>query len=115
MVISSLGFGNSLYDLLIVSKAHLSKISYWLEFIIFKLIILELIEKRISEIVMTICSFEEKLKTQKFDMILTLDDSQLFERSVIFSCKKNNIPIIMIQNGDLWWKNLKNIQNFYHN
>ena len=68
---------------------------------IFKLIILELIEKRISEIVMTICSFEEKLKTQKFDMILTLDDSQLFERSVIFSCKKNNIPIIMIQNGDL--------------
>ena len=68
---------------------------------IFKSIILELTEKRISEIIMTISSFEEKLKTQKFDMILTLDDSQLFERSIIFSCKKNNIPIIMMQNGDL--------------
>ncbi len=68
---------------------------------IFKLIILELVEKRISEVIMNICSFEEKLKTQKFDMILTLDDSQLFERSIIFNCKKKNIPIIMLQNGDL--------------
>ena len=62
---------------------------------------LELIEKRISEIIIIINNFEEKLKNQKFDMVLTLDDSQLFERSIIFSCKKQKIPIIMIQNGDL--------------
>jgi hypothetical protein len=68
---------------------------------IFKSIILELIEKRISEIIIIINNFEEKLKNQKFDMVLTLDDSQLFERSIIFSCKKQKIPIIMIQNGDL--------------
>jgi hypothetical protein len=68
---------------------------------IFKLLILDLAEKRISEIIMNISSFEEKLKTQKFDMILTLDDSQLFERSIIFNCKKKDIPVIMIQNGDL--------------
>ena len=67
----------------------------------FKPMISKLMEKRISEIIITISSFEEKLKTQKFDMILTLDDSQLFERSIIFSCKKKNIPIIMMQNGDL--------------
>lgn len=68
---------------------------------ILKPIILELIEKRISEIIMIISSFEEKLKTQNIDLVLTLDDSQLFERSIIFSCKKKNIPIIMIQNGDI--------------
>ena len=68
---------------------------------ILKPIILELIEKRISEIIMIISSFEEKLKIQNIDLVLTLDDSQLFERSIIFSCKKKNIPIIMIQNGDI--------------
>ena len=67
----------------------------------FKPIILELVEKRISEIIMTVNSFEEKLKTQNIDMVVTLDDSQLFERSIIFSCKKKNIPIVMIQNGDI--------------
>ncbi len=66
-----------------------------------KPIILELVEKRMSEIIMTINSFEEKLKTQNIDMVVTLDDSQLFERSIIFSCKKKNIPIVMIQNGDI--------------
>ena len=67
----------------------------------FKPMILKLMEKRILEIIMTISSFEEKLKTQNIDMVLTLDDSQLFERSIIFNCKKNNIPVIMIQNGDI--------------
>jgi hypothetical protein len=68
---------------------------------IFKQIILQLVEKRISEIIMNVNSCEEKLKTQNIDMVLTLDDSQLFERSIIFSCKKKNIPIVMIQNGDI--------------
>lgn len=68
---------------------------------ILKPIILEMIEKRISEIIMIMNSFEEKLKTQNIDLVLTLDDSQLFERSVIFSCKKKNIPTIMIQNGEI--------------
>jgi len=68
---------------------------------ILKPIISELIEKRISEIIMTINNFEEKLETQNIDVVLTLDDSQLFERSIIFSCKKKNVPIVMIQNGDI--------------
>ena len=68
---------------------------------IFKPMILKLIEKRISEIIMTISNFEEKLKVQNIDMVLTLDDSQLFERSIIFNCKKKDIPVIMIQNGDI--------------
>ena len=66
-----------------------------------KPMILKLIEKRILEMIMTISSFEKKLKTQNIDMVLTLDDSQLFERSIIFNCKKKNIPVIMIQNGDI--------------
>jgi|TARA_B110000467_G_scaffold162646_1_gene186400 hypothetical protein len=68
---------------------------------ILKPIILELIDKRISEIIMIINGFEEKLKTQKIDAVVTLDDSQLFERSIILSCKQRNIPIVMIQNGDI--------------
>jgi hypothetical protein len=68
---------------------------------ILKQIILELMEKRISEIIMTINNFEKKIETENIDMVLTLDDSQLFERSVIFSCKKRNIPVVMIQNGDI--------------
>ena len=50
---------------------------------------------------MIINGFEEKLKTQKIDAVVTLDDSQLFERSIILSCKQRNIPIVMIQNGDI--------------
>jgi hypothetical protein len=68
---------------------------------ILKPIILELVDKRISEIIMNINSFEEKLKTQNIDLVVTLDDSQLFERSIILSCKKKNIPIVMLQNGDI--------------
>jgi hypothetical protein len=68
---------------------------------ILKSIILELVEKRISEIMMIINSFEKKLKTQNIDAVVTLDDSQLFERSIILSCKKKNIPIFLIQNGDM--------------
>ena len=33
--------------------------------------------------------------------VSSIFDSQLFERSIIFSCKKKSIPIIMMQNGDL--------------
>ena len=68
---------------------------------ILKPIILELVEKRISEMIMVVTSFEEKLKTQNIDAVITLDDNQLFERSVILSCKKKKIPTFLIQNGDM--------------
>ena len=68
---------------------------------IFQSIILEMIEKRIEEIMMVISSFEEKIKDQNIDAVVTLDDSQLFERSIILSCKKKKIPVFLIQNGDI--------------
>ena len=68
---------------------------------ILKPMILELIEKRISEMIMNISNFEEKLIDQNIDMVVTLDDTQLFERSIILSCKKKNIPTFLIQNGDI--------------